>query len=89
VAFLRKSPSTGRQILCVGNFSPVIRYNYRVGLPNWGYYKEIMNTDSHIYGGSNFGNNGGVHSEDMPYQGQPHSAVLNLPPLAMLWFEAP
>jgi len=89
VAFLRKSPATGKQILCVGNFSPVIRYNYRVGLPKWGYYKEILNTDSHIYGGSNFGNNGGVHSEDVPYQGQPHSAVLNLPPLATLWFEAP
>jgi 1,4-alpha-glucan branching enzyme len=89
VAFLRKSPSTGKQILCVGNFSPVIRYNYRVGLPKWGYYKEILNTDSHIYGGSNFGNNGGVHSEDVPYQGQPHSAVISLPPLATLWFEAP
>jgi len=64
VAFLRKSPATGKQILCVetSRRDPV---QLPGGLPKWGYYKEILNTDSHIYGGSNFGNNGGVHSEDV------------------------
>jgi 1,4-alpha-glucan branching enzyme len=87
VAFLRKSPSTGRQILVTGNFSPVIRNGYRVGVPKPGYYRELLNTDSHLYGGSNFGNNGGVHAEPVPWHGQPYSVVVSLPPLATLWFE--
>jgi 1,4-alpha-glucan branching enzyme len=89
VAFLRKSPSTGRQVLCVGNFSPVIRHGYRVGVPKPGYYREMLNTDSHLYGGSNYGNNGGVNSEDVPCHGQPFSTLLSLPPLAVLWLEVP
>ncbi len=89
VAFLRKSPSTGRQILVAGNFSPVIRNGYRVGVPKPGFYREILNTDSHLYGGSNFGNNGGVHAEAVPCHGQPCSVVVALPPLATLWFEVP
>ncbi len=89
VAFLRRSPSTGRQVLCVGNFSPVMRTGYRVGLPKWGYYKEILNSDSSLYGGSNFGNGGGIHAENIPCHNQPFSAIVALPPLATLWFEAP
>jgi 1,4-alpha-glucan branching enzyme len=89
VAFLRKSPATGRQVLVVANFSPVIRNHYRVGVPKQGYYKEILNTDSRIYGGSNFGNNGGVHSEDVSFHSLPKSLVLSLPPLAVIWFEVP
>ncbi len=89
VAFLRKSPSTGRQILVAANFSPVIRTNYRVGVPKPGYYKEVMNTDSHIYGGSNFGNNGGLNSTDMAFHGLPNSIVMSLPPLAVIWLEVP
>ena len=89
VAFLRKSPSTGRQILVTGNFSPVIRNGYRVGVPKSGYYREILNTDSHLYGGSNFGNNGGVEAEAVPCHGQPYSVPVSLPPLATVWFEVP
>ena len=89
VAFLRKSPATGKQILVVGNFSPVIRTGYRVGVPKQGFYREMMNTDSYLYGGSNFGNNGGVGSEDMAWHGQPFSMVISLPPLSVMWFEAP
>jgi len=89
VAFLRKSPSTGRQVLIVANFSPMIRTDYRVGVPKQGYYKEILNTDSHNYGGSNFGNNGGLHSTDLGWHGLPHSIVLSLPPLAVVWLEVP
>ena len=89
VAFLRKAPAAGRQLLCVGNFSPVIRTNYRVGVPKEGYYKEILNTDSHLYGGSNFGNNGGVNADAVPAHGQSHSILISLPPLAVVWFEVP
>ncbi len=88
-AFLRKSPSRGRQILVTGNFSPVIRGGYRVGVPKPGFYREILNTDSHLYGGSNFGNNGGVHTEPVPWHGQPYSVLVSLPPLATVWFEVP
>ena len=89
VAFMRKSLKTGKQVLCVGNFSPVIRTNYRVGVPHSGFYKEILNTDSHVYGGSNFGNNGGVNTKDEPCHFLPFSIEISLPPLAVVWFEVP
>jgi 1,4-alpha-glucan branching enzyme len=89
VAFLRKSSATGRQILVTGNFSPVIRNGYRVGVPKPGYYREIMNTDSHLYGGSNFGNGGGVEAQAFACHGLPYSVVVSLPPLAVVWFEVP
>jgi 1,4-alpha-glucan branching enzyme len=89
VAYLRKSRDGSDQLLVVGNFSPVIRNGYRVGVPKPGFYPEVLNTDSYFYGGSNFGNNGGVHSEEIPAHGQPHSVVVSLPPLSTLWFEIP
>jgi 1,4-alpha-glucan branching enzyme len=89
VAFLRKSPATGRQLLVVGNFSPVLRHGYRVGAPKEGFYTEVLNTDSQIYGGSNFGNDGGRASEPIPWNGKPHSVALSLPPLSTVWFEVP
>ncbi|HUO58211.1 MAG TPA: 1,4-alpha-glucan branching protein GlgB [bacterium] len=88
-AFLRKSPATGRQILCVGNFSPVIRGRYRVGVPKAGYYREMLNTDSHLYGGGNFGNHGGVEAQAVQAHGMPYSAEVSLPPLSVVWFEVP
>ncbi len=89
IAFLRKSPSTGRQLLCVGNFAPVPRYNYRMGLPRPGHYKEVLNTDAAVWGGSNVGNYGGINSQNVPHHGLPFSAELTLPPLGVLWLEAP
>jgi 1,4-alpha-glucan branching enzyme len=89
VAFLRIAPSSGRRIVCVGNFSPVVRYNYRVGLPHPGFYREILNTDSALYGGSDVGNQGGIRAEGTPWHGQPCSAALTLPPLSTVWFEVP
>ena len=64
------------------NFTPVPRHAYRLGVPAAGYYREILNTDSALYGGSNTGNGGGLHSEPPPWMGQPHSVILTLPPLA-------
>jgi len=69
------------------NFTPVVRENYRVGVPLPGYYREIINSDSSHYGGSNVGNGGGVNSEPIPWMGQPHSIDLTLPPLAGMIFK--
>ncbi len=80
-SFLRRS-ADGQCTIVALNFTPVPRHGYRVGVPAPGYYREILNTDSALYGGSNTGNAGGLHSEPQPWMGQPHSIVLTLPPLA-------
>ncbi|MGH8597532.1 MAG: alpha amylase C-terminal domain-containing protein, partial [Gammaproteobacteria bacterium] len=89
ISFLRIAPSGGRSILCVGNFSPIVRRGFRVGVPARGLYREILNTDSAIYGGSNVGNSGGVHTEDVPCHAHPYSLVLTLPPLGVVYFASP
>jgi 1,4-alpha-glucan branching enzyme len=89
VTFIRHDPATGRRLVCVGNFSPVLRHDYRVGLPVPGTYVEVLNTDATVYGGTNAGNNGQVVAEEVAWDRQPYSALLTLPPLAMVYFEAP
>jgi 1,4-alpha-glucan branching enzyme len=90
VAFLRRSRE-GELLVFAVNATPVVRYNYRLGLPNDGYYREIINTDGETYGGSNVGNLGGLEAENVEWQGRTHSIVVNLPPLAVIAFkrEAP
>jgi 1,4-alpha-glucan branching enzyme len=88
IAFMRSAPS-GRKIICICNFSPVVRRNHRLGLPGPGYYPEILNTDSGFYGGSNVGNNGGVQAEAVASHGWDHSAAFMLPPLGVLWLASP
>jgi 1,4-alpha-glucan branching enzyme len=89
IAFMRIAPANGQRLLFVGNFSPVVRYNYRVGVPRPGYYREILNSDAEVWGGSNVGNEGGVSAEPVPCNGLPNSIAITLPPLGVLWFEAP
>jgi 1,4-alpha-glucan branching enzyme len=89
IAFIRRNAEGNRAIVCVCNFSPVVRHQYRVGVPAPGYYRELLNTDSVFYGGSNQGNAGGVGSEPQPSHGFPYSLVLTLPPLATVWFALP
>jgi 1,4-alpha-glucan branching enzyme len=90
IAFMRIAPhSHARRVICVGNFSPVVREGYRVGAPVAGYYRELLNTDSELFGGSNVGNSGGVEAHAIPWHGLAHSLVLRLPPLAVLWLEVP
>ena len=60
IAFLRRAKDPNDSIVVVCNFTPVVRENYRIGVPSGGYYREILNTDSEIYGGSNVGNDGGA-----------------------------
>jgi 1,4-alpha-glucan branching enzyme len=85
VSFARFATDRNDLVVCVANFTPVIREGYRVGVPRGGYYAELVNTDGVCYGGTDVGNGGGVMSEPVPWHGQPHSVLLTLPPLAALW----
>ena len=85
LAYLRRSGDGGRVLACVANLSPVVREGYRVGLPHGGRWVEALNTDATAYGGSGQGNGGAVEATPVPWHGQPFSAVLTLPPLAVLW----
>ncbi|MEO6870763.1 MAG: 1,4-alpha-glucan branching protein GlgB, partial [Chthoniobacterales bacterium] len=86
VAFLRRSLA-GEVIAFVVNATPIARYNYRLGVPNAGYYREIINTDAETYGGSNVGNLGGLDAQEVEWQRHRHSIVANLPPLAVVAFK--
>ena len=66
------------------NFTPVVREFYRLGVPRGGWYREVMNTDSSYYGGSDVGLGGGCAADDIAWHGQPYSLALRLPPLAAL-----
>ena len=85
ISFARVSDSGERALVCICNLSPVVREHYRVGLPHGGRWHEALNTDSEHYGGTNVGNYGGVEAEESAWQGQPFSAELTLPPLAVVW----
>jgi 1,4-alpha-glucan branching enzyme len=81
VSFLRKSRD-GEVVVFVVNATPVVRYNYRLGVPEDGFYREVINTDGETYGGSNVGNLGGVQSEPREWMAREHSILIHLPPLA-------
>ena len=89
IAFMRLAPQSGRRIICVCNFSPVVRDRYRIGAPAAGLYREILNTDSNRFGGSNLGNAGAVAAESTAHHGLEYSLSLTLPPLAVIWLEVP
>jgi 1,4-alpha-glucan branching enzyme len=87
LSFIRRGKNPEDVIVAVINATPVVRGGYRLGVPNPGLYREIMNTDAMHYGGSNVGNMGGQQSVDVPAQGRPHSLVLTLPPLAAVYMK--
>jgi 1,4-alpha-glucan branching enzyme len=89
LAFIRVAPATSRQLVCVCNFSPVLRTGYRIGLPRAGQYRLLLNTDETRFGGSGAGVFDTVTAEESPWQGQPFSALFDLPPLAVVWLEVP
>jgi len=83
VAFIR---SDGRShLLAVSNFTPVVRHDYRIGVPRVGRWTEKLNTDATDYGGGGQGNRGGASTGDMPAHGQPQALSLTLPPLSTLF----
>ena len=83
LAWLRRDKNGGF-VLCVTNFTPVIRYDYQLGVPEQGSFEEILNTDAETYGGSNVGNPGNITTEHSAIHGRAHSIKLTLPPLATL-----
>jgi 1,4-alpha-glucan branching enzyme len=85
IAFARRTKDSERVALFVGNFSPSVRHDYRIGLPRSGRWTEAVNTDSSYYGGSGVGNMGGVDAEAIGWHGQHYSAEVSLPPLGALW----
>jgi len=85
VSFLRRSENDEQVLVAACNFSPVPRHGYRMGLPRGGRWREAINTDAEVYGGSSVGNFGGVDAENVPWHGQPFSAELQLPPLGVVW----
>jgi 1,4-alpha-glucan branching enzyme len=87
LSFLRRAKDQGDFIVVVANNTPVLREDYRVGVPELGFYREILNTDSERYGGTNVGNLGGVHAESVPWGNHPYSINLRLPPLAAVYFK--
>jgi 1,4-alpha-glucan branching enzyme len=88
VSFVRRAETDSTPVVVVANFTPVPRQGYRMGVPAPGFYREILNTDSVHYGGSNMGNAGGLQSEPTPWQGQPHSVMLTIPPLGVVILKA-
>jgi 1,4-alpha-glucan branching enzyme len=87
LVFARVSKDGERQVVCIANLAPVPRESYRVGLPLEGEWTELLNTDSAFYGGTGIGNMGKVIAEATPWHDQPFSAVLTLPPLAVVWLQ--
>jgi 1,4-alpha-glucan branching enzyme len=89
VAFMRKSPEAGKQLICIGNFSAVRRRNYRLSLPMAGEYKLLINTDANVYSSAADVDVRSIAAEEVPHHGRQYSATFDLPPLSTLWFEAP
>ena len=85
VSFLRKSEN--ETVLVVCNFTPIPHYNYRIGVPSGGFWKEILNSDAKEYGGSGHGNFGGLEATPVPIHGRFHSLVMTLPPLSVIVFK--
>jgi 1,4-alpha-glucan branching enzyme len=86
VSFLRRSRG-GDVLVFVVNATPQVLHGYRIGVPEAGFYREIINTDAETYGGVNVGNLGGQHAAGEPWSGRTHSLCLSLPPLATIAFK--
>ena len=84
VAFMRSAGSLDDFVIMVFNFTPVPRGSYRLGVPVPGYYTELLNSDSALFGGGNLGNGGGVTSEPIAAHGFNQSVRVTVPPLACL-----
>lgn len=82
ISYLRKDGD--EHVVVVLNFTPMARRDYRIGVPQAGEYREVLNTDSNRYGGGDNGNAGGVHADEIEWLGHPYSISHTLPPLSAL-----
>jgi 1,4-alpha-glucan branching enzyme len=87
ICFIRKGKKPADMTLFVCNFTPVPRHNYRVGVPVDCHWREMLNSDAPLYGGSGQGNIGGVMTTPLPIHGRPYSLSLTLPPLGVVVFQ--
>ncbi|MDR2405204.1 MAG: 1,4-alpha-glucan branching protein GlgB [Deltaproteobacteria bacterium] len=87
ISFMRHGNNPNDSIFFVFNFTPVVRENYRIGVPTPGFWKELINSDSDIYGGANVGHGGGVHTDPIGAHGRAQSLNLTLPPLGFIAFK--
>ena len=86
IVYLRRAANLEDHVIVACNFTPVPRFGYRVGVPEDAFYREVLNSDATLYGGSGMGNQGGFPSEAVPWHGRPYSLNLTLPPLAVVAF---
>jgi 1,4-alpha-glucan branching enzyme len=84
ISMLRRARHPHDFTVMVVNFTPVPRPSYLVGVPEAGWYREILNSDAELYGGSNMGNAGGIHTEPVAAHGFGHSLRLVIPPLGFV-----
>jgi 1,4-alpha-glucan branching enzyme len=88
ISFLRKAKTSNDTVLCVCNFTPVVRRDYRVGVPKGGFWKELLNSDAGNYCGSGNGNYGGFNADPFPMHDKPFSLNLTLPPLGVVFMKS-
>jgi 1,4-alpha-glucan branching enzyme len=86
IAFIRRGEDPQDWLLVCCNFTPIPRSLYEFGVPEEGFYQEILNTDSELFGGSNMGNGGVVSSRPIPKHDRPYSIAVTLPPLSVVVF---
>ena len=87
LSFARFSRERKETVVVCCNFTPVVRANFRLGVPKQGHYQEIFNSDSSFYAGTNVGNGEGINSELIEWNGRPDSISFNVPPLGVVMFK--
>jgi 1,4-alpha-glucan branching enzyme len=87
VSLIRKGRSPNDVVAVVCNFTPVTRFNYQIGVPRAGFWRELLNSDAKEYGGSGQGNLDGVDATPHPRHGRPCSLTITLPPLAIVFLK--
>jgi 1,4-alpha-glucan branching enzyme len=87
VSFIRRGRNPDEQLLFVCNFTPILRQNYRIGVSREGSWKEVLNSDAPLYGGSGQGNLGGLETTPLPIHGRRFSLTMTLPPLGVVVFQ--
>jgi 1,4-alpha-glucan branching enzyme len=88
LSLMRKGRFATDTLVIVCNFTPVSRETYRVGVPNGGFWRELLNSDAEEYGGSGVGNMGGVEASSTGFHGRSHSLDLTLPPLGAIFLKS-
>ena len=87
LSYVRKGRDTDELIVVICNFTPTVREGFRMGVPRAGTYKEIFNSDSSFYAGSNVGNGLGAESEKIEWNGRENSITINVPPLGVAFLK--